>query len=540
MIGKSGDEIFAACEQELQQLPESMPTFAYYDFVSACLGKFSDTHINISKSISSLNVATAIQSAVFVNDKLYITRIRPNLIKKLEERARVAEGTYAAKIKIGYEITSINGQPPMAEVSRIKSYISSSSDAARTSFATQMLFSRSRAYPLQNEVTLKIRENESSREQEITLPWVQLLRSPTEGSIEARRLLAQRGILSSLDLSDETGLLTGEGVDITEPVFKELTNKHSYTDSEEEPVLTTGFARLNDRPVCYTQLYTFSLDSEDGENYPIKEQLGSNTTEHNILDVLRSHLATCEAFSATMIVDLRNNGGGDTRLAQQIYNLFETSSTTKTYNAAARLVEPGNASILLNSLNWLDAEKPNLYSILSFETVNRAIEQNQPVTDWILAENISDSRNVFTGPTVILTGPDCVSACEITTNRFKKSGRARIIGLPTDGTGFGFQSSGGAETVFSDPLQLFSVKIPNFAFQTAVVSDDSAFRTVEGWKGNTVPTSDIAYMENQPVQPDITLTMTLNDLKSEGQNPDYLRRLGEILTAPEAASGPTP
>lgn len=540
MIGQSGDEIFTSCGQELQQLPESMPTFAYYDFISKCLGKFLDSHINIEKSISSLNVTTGIHSAVLIDDKLYIARIRPNLIKKFEERARVREGTYASKLKVGYEITSINGQPPLTEISRLKPYISASSEAARINYASQGIFSRSRAYPAQNEVVVKIRENETSPETEITLPWVQLVRFPTEGSLEARRLLSQQGILNARDLSTEDNLLSNEGAELTNPVFKELTHKQEYHNADEDTVLITGYARLNDRPVCYAQLYTFSIDTEDGENYPVKQTIGENTTEHNVLDVLRGHLTTCETFGATLIFDLRHNGGGDSRLAQMIYNLFETNSTTKTYSAKARLVEPGNASVLLNSVNQVDAENPSLYSILSLETVNRAIGENQPVTDWILVENTVDSRSVFTGPTVILTGPDCVSACEITASRFQKAGRARIIGLATDGTGFGFQSAGNAETVFSDPLQLFRVKIPNFAFQTAVVTDDSEFRTVEGWKGRVLPLAYIPYMENQPVQPDVTLALTVNDLKSEGANPDYLRRLGEILAAPQEGDGPTP
>jgi hypothetical protein len=169
--------------------------------------------------------------------------------------------------------------------------------------------------------------------------------------------------------------------------------------------------------------------------------------------------------------------------------------------------------MLANGFNEIDRETLSMQRTLMFKAVSEATARNQKISDWtLLRPKVSES--VFTGPVSVVISSNCVSACENTANRFKVTGRAKILGTHTAGTGFGFTSNS-AKTTFRDDWNMLEINILNMAFQTGVVSDDSAFQTDDSSKGSLRPLAEISFLENNPVQPDVILDYTVRDVTGE-------------------------
>lgn len=542
LMGKSGDEVFAECEQQFSTAPERLSSSEYYDLVRQCLSKFKDGHLSFGGAIRQSYIGTGIESITPIGEKYYIAAIRPNLLKKFEEISGATEGALSQKVKAGFEVIKINQRPASEEVDLLKNYITGSSDLAQTENAASIVFQRRFAYPPTASVTLLLKDPEQSAPHEVTLPWVQLLSDPRSASIETRQILSHRGIRRIFELGQVSTLLESTGFTLYGPLFKNLQNKQEFVSTEDDSdvLMTTGIAQVNQQAVCYLKLNTFSLDESDSGAFNVKKKSPTGNTVTDLVEAFSNHLAGCEAFNSPLILDLRFNGGGNAALADKLLRLFEKENTPKLFSAGAHLNEPGNISYLLNLLNRTDTTHASLEDRVTYETVIQTVQQDKPISDWIVSYSLVGARSVFSKKLIVLISPDCVSACENTAAKLKNSQRAILVGRPAHGTGFGFSTAGGAGTKFNDPLQFFDMEIPNKAFQSVVLPDTASFRSDARAMVSVVPLSQIQFMENHPTTPHIIHENTLNDLKSNGENPDYIRRIGEILADTASTSGPTP
>lgn len=534
LINKSGDEIFNECKADLAARlkidSEGLSSFEFYDHVMQCLAGFKDSHFGIDKALRPSFISTGVSEVMKAHNKFYILRNRPGLISKLEELQKLPVGSLQEKLKVGTEIVSIDGQPPQMEVNRLKKYISASSDLAREYKATNELFTRNFAYPTKSDLSLTLKLIDGSTV-DVVLPWMQFNVGSAQGTLESRALLSDRGIAKILDLLPDKKLIFSEGASLADPLFKNITNRRSYQTEEDEDVLLTGVVSLKNRNYCYLQLNSFNFDSDKEFGFKITEKINETKYPLSLPVVLKNYLQSCEVFKAPLIFDLRNNGGGNSRLAHLIYALFENDQTKITYTARSNLTEIGNYSLIGKYTNSIDGDNPDLDDILFFTTMKQAHENKLPVTDWVLTKNMKLEKNIYSGQVFILTSTNCVSACEITANRFKIAGRATIIGESTSGTGFGFSSYENAETKFRDPLNLFEIGIMNFAFQSVVVEDDKDFKTLSDLKGSALSFDKIKLLENNPVTPNIVIEYTLNDILNEYS--DYIQSLTKILEQDE-------
>lgn len=534
LIGKSGDEIFNECKANLSMNTEGLSSFEFYDYVLQCLAGFKDSHINLSKMITPSFVTSGVSEVMMINNKLYITRIRPALIKKIEELRKLPDGSLSEKLTVGSEITLIDGNDPQTEINKLKKYLSASSDLALQNDATGALFTRTFAYPAKSDVNLTLKAADASIIQ-MSLPWVQIINSYNPGSLESRNLLNDRGIIKSSDLDPDRKFMNYKGVDLSMPLFKNIQNSRSYQDQDENDALQTGIVSLKNKNYCYLQLNTFDFDPDEEFGFKIIEKIAKKNYPLSLPEVLKNYLQSCEAFKAPLIFDLRNNGGGNAMVAQLIYSMFETITTKSTYSARANLSEIGNFSMMNNKLNQIDNDTATLEDLLSFQSIKEALDHNSPVTNWILTKNTDLPHSFFTGEIYLLTSPNCVSACESTTNRFKKSERARIIGEATNGTGFGFSSNNKGRTNFRDSLNLFEVLLPNHAFQSALVENDTDFKTINNTKGSLLAFDKMSVLENNPTTPDVEIKYTLNDLTN-----DYIDYIEKLAAAIESSNTPIP
>jgi len=512
LAGMSGDEVFANCISMIQQ-KERFFTFEYYDIVYKCLAQFKDSHISVKRAMSPAFVSTAIAQTVLAENKVYITLVRKNVIKKFEEMQSLPEGTLASVIKPGTEILKINGADAKSAISELEPYISGSSDLARKEDAVTRYFSRTISYPKSKDLVLQLKTSDGS-ETSVTIPWLFIVKN---SSLESRLMLTDEGILDSEKLSTEKSFTSNSGYDLSAPLFQDMTNQKRFFDEDENDILVTGIVNSSGRPVCYMQLNSFNIEEVDDFGYKVYTKIDDVKQPANLLHEVKNFLAGCEAFSSPLVLDMRDNGGGDASLADAFFRLFEKSDTPLNYNARAYYLENGNFAMIANAVNEVDRKTLPMQRLLMFQAASAGTARNQKISDWALVRP-KNSESVFHGPMTVAISSNCVSACENTANRFKVTRRAKIVGAHSAGTGFGFTSNN-AKTTFRDDWNMLEIDILNMAFQTGVVTDDSNFQTDETSKGSLRPLSEISFLENNPVQPDIALEYTAKDIT--GDFPDY-------------------
>ncbi|MEK6628872.1 MAG: S41 family peptidase [Bdellovibrionota bacterium] len=533
LIGKSGNEIFDECSANLSMNTKGLSSFELYDYVLQCLAGFKDSHINLSKMLRPTFVTSGVSESMMINNKLYITRIRPTLIKKIEEMRKLPEGSLSDKLKVGSEVMLIDGNEPQIEINKLKKYLSASTELALQNHATGALFIRTFSYPAKSDVHLTLKTADASIIQ-ISLPWLQVVNGSNPGTLESRTLLSDRGIIKSSDLNSDEKFMRAKGVDLSLPLFKNIQNSRVYQDPDGNDALYTGVVSLKNKNYCYLQLNTFDFEPDDEFGFKIFETIEDKSYPLSLPKVLKDYLQSCDTFKASLIFDLRNNGGGNAKVAQLIYSMFEMTITKSTYSARANLSEIGNFSMISSRLNKIDNDTATLEDLLTFQSINEALDSNSPLTSWVLTKNIDLASGFFTGEVYLLTSPNCVSACESTANRFKKSERAKIIGEATNGTGFGFSSSNSGKTNFRDSLNLFEVSMPNHAFQAALVENDTDFKTKGDTKGSLLAFDKMSVLENNPTTPNVEIKYTLNDLTNDYI--DYVEKLTKVIELSSASA----
>lgn len=527
LIGKSSSKIFDSCENEVSQGPKEYSSIEYYDLVTRCLAKFQDTHLNISQMSRPPTIMTAVAEAVLIQDKLYIAQIRPNLIKRLEEIAKVAEGDFAKKLKSGFEIVSIDGNSPLSAINSLMPYVGASTTASRKTEAVENLFTRYNMHPKKSEVTLEVKNTEGQIE-EIILPWLQFAdKKNTQGSPESRTLLELQGLMRSTALSDDEKLTVRKGNTFDNVLYSDLTNKKTYVDEDGDDVLIIGIAKIDDRRACYVKLNTFSIDKDSTGQRMVYEEIGPHKNKRNFFEILKNFLGNCEVFSTPLVFDLRFNGGGVTRVADEIITLLTKTDAPKVYSAHAQLLTSGNFSMMSGLLNDIDSNGADVTTKINFKAAQSAISKNKKITDWSVFRSLKNELGVYSQKIVALISPKCISACEILTNHLKVSARAIVLGEPTSGTGFGFNSYGKGTTKFRDPLNFLEISIPNFSFQSVQIDHEIGFEKDEDTIAAVVPYSEIKIMENTPMVPDITVNYKLEDLTQDFS--EYKKSVAEFL-----------
>ena len=125
-----------------------------------------------------------------------------------------------------------------------------------------------------------------------------------------------------------------------------------------------------------------------------------------------------------------------------------------------------------------------------------------------------------------------MSACDRLAALLKSTGRAVLVGSPTEGAGGSQQETAGLPARWTDSGRLLSVAIPNAAFgvrrtATGVVSPASSLAPV----GAEIPAPvffESFGIENHPVAPDVRYETTLEDVTGAGKG--WLRQVDALLS----------
>jgi len=252
---------------------------------------------------------------------------------------------------------------------------------------------------------------------------------------------------------------------------------------------------------CYAQLLSFHsetlADGRDKRSYPA---------------VLADFVQACDAAGRDLVIDLRQNEGGyishSTALARALVPagahapggallVRATVQNERVYTERSPVVGGGGAD---------DGEPLAPGRILA--AIGEARRTRREFTPAFLERPLAPSGGGFRGRVVALTSPACMSACDRLAGLLRASGRAVLVGGPTEGAGGSQQETKGQSARWTDPAGLLTVSIPNAAmgvqpagYEPRPSADASAFF------------GTLAF-ENRPVEPHEPYATSLEDITS--------------------------
>lgn len=535
LIGLSGDEIFDLCYKMNEAAPEKIFSFEAIELFKRCVALFQDSHLGVSASIISAQITTLIAETTLINGKLIITNIRPNLISLLEKQMGFQKDELMQLLKIGTEVIEVDGKSISESIQELLPIINSSSDNAAKIRASRYLFTRTEKYPTKTSVKIKLKNYPNV----IEMPWII---HKAGKSLESKTYLKNQNFLLGSELSADADLMGWYGFDFSQMIYNDKTEakdiKQFVDPSTGELILRTALVSLNDgnfssnsqKQICYLQITSFSVDEDGSGDYQLVDTNDANGLQTNILPYLDQYLKSCDSDNVPLVLDLKENGGGNSQFARRLFYLFENQKGADLFYGSSMVADLGNLPVFLSQVSSISQTAININTDIFYNAVLEAKKLNSRETPWMLRRELGAIYSSFKGKVVVLTTSDCVSACDGTVRRFKLTGRGIIIGDQTRGTGFGFSSTGNAESRFRDPFNAYEVGIPNHAFQMYIAQPEDPVKVGPFSKIIMLPKSKIPFMENNPTIPDIKYDFTANDF------PDYSDVKKQLRKVLESAS----
>ncbi|MCE3010948.1 MAG: S41 family peptidase [Proteobacteria bacterium] len=522
LIGQNIGPIIDSCLSAEAQIPTPSSTFDFFDRLKVCVGKMKDGHLNLRKIVRPAIVTTALASLAMTQDGVVLHEVRPNLLSEFQRMGWLSSKEVSL-LTSGVKVLEIDDQPALTAVKEFGKRISSSSEKANLTEAAEDFFLRTSHYPQKTTIKLKV-ETSTGSTQMMELPWV--FYSPKKGDfLESPLALGKKGI-PHLESSGLSQLPSRQGTKVDEPVFS-LQLREDYLNLEEDPVLTTGEAEIFGKKVCYLQIRSFDVDESQGIDSAIVRS--SDSAEGSMLTTVENFLARCQSTTEALILDLRNNTGGDSNLAEKIGLLIENPLSQLPARASALRLTRGNLSFFQSFLDIEEIDQVRQKYLLE----SLVVQDKETLTPWIAIQNLSPSRGTFQKPILTLISEKCISACEMMVNRLQIQSRGILAGTPTHGTGFGFSWAGVSDTLWRDSMNLFSMRIPNHAFQSILV-DSSKSEPLKERAAQFVVFKSDDLMENRPRKPDIVVEYSALDFKNglSAYRSQIERILGERVLPP--------
>ena len=397
----------------------------FLDRVRSLTAQFQDSHL----------VARELFSRPLIFNGLTFTKINQHILVHQNASSE-------AIIKTGDALISIDGIEATQVVENLMSMISSSSFDQRQSEAIRKLTQRNFAYPVQAIQSWQFR-TPTGKKYRVRLPWKY---EATYNRLDALFYLNTLGFIAQEQPKKKAkpwlNPLHGQ---------KHITlwTKHDSPD----PVIRTGSITLENITINTIQLFSFINDTL----WHQKEKKESHWSQ-----IAKSFILETKTQKRPLIIDLRFNPGGAIELPSYLLSLIaQPNAVYLPFTEGYRMTQ-GIIQI------WERSREPNKKidntDPLSF-SFSQAIKQKRAYTGFfnpIPPIRTDADIGGFVQPIIVLTGPNCQSACDLFLAMFKASKRGTIIGQATAGAGSSFLSWQPYDhTRFVDSRFLFKVNIPN-------------------------------------------------------------------------------
>ncbi len=498
----------------------------FYDRMRRCIAGFQDGHLVLGSPVRLPQVALGLGLRL-VEGKVRVANRERKLVSFLEKASGLRD--LDEILAVGNEVLEIDGRPAQERLRELARYLPASSEAARLERAVDALTRRDFDFPSRRAASLTLSVNGARRT--VELPW--WISPDAEGHPMSRAYVRRTGIATTellgwrhdpgrdawdRDAGAASGYLRSDTI-LAPPDAATL---REYQDDQEHPAVRMGeVVRPRDRAFCYLQILTFHT-----------ETLFSRDGRQGFLDVLSGFVKGCRERSLDLVLDLRQNGGG---------YISHTSALLAMLGERERAYPGGALLLRANMLNLLvyqqrspiggvpartdDAFEPRHIA----EAIGAARRARQDFTPAFLEQPLRAAEAVggYGGRVVALVAPTCMSACDRLAALLRSSGRALLVGGPTEGAGGSQQEARNLGARWVDPEGLLSVSIPNAAMgvQRRVPAADERrrgdspeefFRTLA--------------LENHPVPPDVPYATRLEDLT--GHNRGWLEQADAALSGP--------
>lgn len=516
-LRKAAVEAEAAIPDTDVKIEQAKSNMDFLDRGRKLVANFQDTHFDLYPSLG-----TNAYFLGFTIGKMEDKYVIAGLFQKLLGYSK-RYTTQLDRIKNGQEVVAIDGVPVADAVKALEPYISSSSTTARELLAIDALTVRSFSIPQKNYAVVTIKD-ENGNEASYRIPWF-----TAKGARVDQDLLIKEGdfrtfneLLLTWDKEKKKWINEGDSSDLGDG-FSEiipLMDEEIFYNSDKDEVIKAGFQVDSGKSYVIAKINSFEypdLQDKDGQAITFAKAVG--------------HIARmAEGSGSPVILDLRNNPGGQQSLAAQLLAAF--TEKDKIYpgpvmgyrvTRTTQLISEFDQGTIRPGLS-LNLPGDQIYDLFKEAVANKSVYTAAVSNGDIVAD---PEVGGFSQKMAVLTSPFCISTCDIAALLFKTSGRAIIVGMPTNGTGDGF-SGGEALTKWSDSYRIFSSQIPNHLFgRPGGEAGEYIFRDK----------LEALTSENRPTMPDVAHAPTMDDLNSKGIA--WLQEGINALNAPPPAPAPT-
>ncbi len=539
MIAGAGGEPFDArrhldaCVAEERAVANEDDPLRFYDRLRRCTAAFEDGHLLLSAPVRLPQVALGIGLAR-VDGRLYVANRERTLVRHLAPLSGIPD--LEAVLAVGNEVVEIDGRPAAEVLAEVARYVPASSTAARLEKAVDALTRRDFLFPSRRTASLTIVAGGARRV--VELPWSISPDGP--GHVMTQAYVRRTGIATTdlvawrhdqpRDGWDREGA-PAQGYLRTEPILpaRDAAALRAYADDRGRTAVRLGeVVRRRDRAFCYLQILSFQT-----------EDLASGDTREPFATVLDGFVRECKDKELDLVLDLRSNGGG----------FLAHSSALVSMIGDARRTYPGGALLLrATTTNQLVYQQrapavgggparevdDDLEPRTVAEVIGAARRVGAAFTRALVEKPIqaSDAVGGYRGRVLALVSPSCMSACDRLAAMLRVSGRALLIGGPTEGAGGSQQETRSLPVRWTDAGGVVTLAIPNAAMGVLPASR----------RGEAPPSADDFFralaFENRPVLPDVPYATTLEDVREHDRG--WLEQVDRALFGPGDAAREVP
>jgi hypothetical protein len=497
-LDRLGDEALST-EKSLpdvyDEAAQAQGNMEFLDRARKFVANFKDSHFQLDGAQPTASVALGIGIAQ-IGGKYVVTSLRTPLLKD-----QLTQKDYKDQVALGDELVTIDGRAPEDQKQAFEPFLPASSDAFREMLATSSITARDFQLPQKSSADVVLLHRGATVS--LTLPWYSLSTRRTDQAT----LFKARGItmISADTVGEIEGLKTPVNISTLfvnsqwRTAIKGLKAEKDFVDASDPSSTVVKFGLLKGAkgPVGFLQIQSFDVDL-------LQDKASSQGLVKfpELISVIAKMLKTQKI---SLILDLRNNPGGNPEYAADVlsalapekasysplstmYRITELAWETEDAGTSKGLTDP----IKLKAQEAVD------------DAFKNAIAENKPYTEVLPDDPITADPIVggYDQKIVALTSPNCISACDVMSILLKSSGRATLLGLPTNGTGAGFSSSFEVPT-FTDTNHILTARLPNMLFGRPLRSGESAQIDIESIEA-----------ENRPTQPDAVYEQDITDVTS--------------------------
>jgi len=499
----------------------------FYDRIRACLGAFEDGHLLVSAPARLPQVALGVMLRR-AGGRIVVASRESALRKLAGERALDA-------LPVGAEIVEIDGRPVAEAAAALAALVPGSSPAARLERGVEGLTRRDFAYPEQRTAALTVLAN--GVRSTVDLPWWV---SPVAAAHPLAAAWARRTAIPPTTLlpwfEDAVRPRPGaalDGAPAWAPVVSPAALRDYADDGGRVAVRLGPVDRAPAASVCYLQILSFHT-----------EGLSGTEGRRLFAEVVDDFVRGCAAKGLDLVLDLRRNEGGFLDHSTAVAEALAPAGATEPAAALLLRATERNEAVYRERSGAAAGAGPAPADVLAprhvLETIGAARRDGRALTPAFVPGPLRSRPAVggFPGRVVALTSPACMSACDRLAALLRASGRAILVGGPTEGAGGSQQETPALPARWTDSAKLLTVAIPN-----------ATFGVPRAPAGPVVPASELAAapprppaggveipdrlfferygIENRPVEPDVRYEPTLEDVTGNGSG--WLEQVERVL-----------